>query len=64
MKQLLGMAIWTTAMIYLMRVIGFENHPGDLLWSLGAAAMLLFILMVNVVIYIKAAANDPWEWMK
>lgn len=64
MKALAIMALWTVATISIFNFVGFQNHFGNLLWSLGAALMLVVILIGNVWIFIGVAKEEPWQWFK
>lgn len=64
MKALAVMALWTVATVSLFNFIGFPNHHGNLLWSLGGALMLVVILIGNVWIFIGVAKEEPWAWFK
>ena len=64
MKALAVMALWTIATVSLFNFIGFPDHFGDLLWSIGGALMLVIILIGNVWIFIAVAKEEPWQWFK
>ena len=61
-KALAMMAIFTAVMISMFNFVGFPEHYGNLLWSLGAAAMLVITLVGNVWIFIAVAQDEPWQW--
>ncbi len=63
-KALAVMALWTVAMVSIFNFIGFQNHFNEPFWALGAALMLLVILIGNVWIFIGVAQEEPWEWFK
>ena len=64
MKALGIMALWTIAMISIFNFVGFPNHYGELLWSIGGALMLIVTLVGNVWIFIDVAKEEPWDWVK
>ncbi len=67
MKSLItlaAMAVWSFAVWAVMELIGFSNMPHDVLWSLGAAVILLIGLVGNVWIFFLIMKESPWQWLK
>ncbi len=58
------MAIWSVAIVFIMDMVGFQNHLHDLWWSLGAAVTLLIGLVGNVWIFFLVAKEEPFKWLK
>ncbi len=58
------MAIWSVAIVFIMDMVGFQNHLHDLWWSLGAAVTLLIGLVGNVWIFFLIAKEEPFKWLK
>ncbi|MEC7886162.1 MAG: hypothetical protein VX544_05220 [Pseudomonadota bacterium] len=56
------MLIWTALGIYLMNLFGFQNHTHDILWSIGAAIAVIFIILINVYIYFWICKDTVWVW--
>ncbi len=56
--------IFTSVCFWGMNQFGFQKHPHDILWTLGAALMLLIILIVNVYLYFIICKETPWSWIK
>ena len=61
---ILAMIAWSAAVAAVMYAIGFADHMHDLLWSLGAAVVLLIGLVGNVWIFLAIVKEQPWEWFK
>lgn len=62
MKALAIMALWTVATVSIFNYVGFPEHFSNPIWALGAAIMLVVILVGNVWIFISVAQEEPWEW--
>ena len=56
--------IWIVAGVWAMNQFGFQdpNHLHDVLWSIGAAIALLFIIVIGVAIFFAVAKESPWTW--
>lgn len=64
MKALAVMLLWTIAMVSIFNYVGFPNHHGELLWSIGGAIFLVITLIGNVWIFIDVSKEEPWDWVK
>lgn len=63
--QALGvMALWTIAIIALLNFVGFPNHYREPLWALGAAVILIVMIVGNFWIFFAIAKEEPWDWDK
>lgn len=63
--QALGvMALWTIAIVAILNFVGFNDHYREPLWALGAAVLLIIILVGNFWIFFAIAKEEPWEWHK
>lgn len=64
MKALGVMLLWTISMVSIFNFVGFPNHHGELLWSIGAAILLVITLVGNVWLFIGISKEEPWDWKK
>ncbi len=64
LTALAAMAIWSFAIWAIMEFIGFQDMMHDVLWSLGAAVLLLIGLVGNIWIYFLVMKETPWRWLK
>jgi membrane protein YdbS with pleckstrin-like domain len=63
--QALGvMALWTIAIFAIINFVGFNDHNREPLWTLGAAALFVIMLVGNFWIFFAIAKEEPWEWDK
>ncbi len=59
-----AMAVWSFAIWALMEFIGFRDVMHNVLWSLGAAVLLLIAVVGNIWIYFLIVKETPWQWLK
>ncbi len=63
--QALGvMALWSVSLIALLNFIGFQHHYREFWWALGAAVIIIVMLIGNFWIFFAIAKEEPWEWDK
>ena len=64
LTALAAMAAWSFAIWAIMEFIGFSDMMHDVLWSLGAAVLLLLGLVGNVWIFFLVMKETSWQWLK
>jgi hypothetical protein len=63
--QALGvMALWNIAIIGLLNFVNFDEHYREPLWALGAALILIIMIIGNFWIFFAIAKEEPWDWVK
>jgi len=58
------MGVWSLIGAWIMTTVGFVENHRDPMWALGAAIVLMVILVVNFLIYFRVAKEEPWKWFK
>ena len=61
---ILAMLVWSAGIAVVMHFLDFTSHMHQVLWSLGAAIILLIGLVGNVWIFLAIVKEQPWEWFK
>lgn len=58
------MFIWTALSILVLYILDAHNNYTQITWAIGISVSLLFIHMVNMVIYFKITGKEPYRWFK
>ncbi len=63
-KAIVVMIIFSAAVVYGMNIVGLSDNFRDPLQALAGAVVLLVALIVNVILYLKIAGEEPFKWFK
>ena len=58
------MFIWTALSILVLYFFDAHNHYRQISWAIGIAISLLFVHMINMVIYFNITGKEPYKWFK
>ena len=58
------MFIWTAFSILLLYLLEALIYYREVVWAICIAAALLFVHMVNMVIYFNITGKEPYKWFK
>ena len=53
------MFIWTALSILVLYILDAHNNYVQITWAIGISISLLFVHMVNMVIYFKITGKEP-----